>query len=291
MAKRKDQPNPQPNTLKVTASDAKVAIAHQIIEGEGLAEVAISSRDQLTNAYNHYELWASYSRALLDNLFSGDVFQSEFDAPLRIFFGGGSTVAEDIKDYRDDAKEKIERLRRILVRIDLLEEPAQLQHHRITLETGRFGSPPKDKVFLVFGHDELAKSKVEAFLWKINVEPILLGEKANEGKTIFEKLVKHGEVKFAVIIMTPDDLGAAKNAVEDISVLEGRARQNVVFEFGFFAGKLGREHTAVIYVSGTELPSDYRGLGYIGLDTDWQTQLMRELTAAKVNIDHGAMYR
>ena len=42
--------------------------------------------------------------------------------------------------------------------------------------------------------------------------------------------------------MTPDDQGIAKDATD----LKPRARQNVVFELGFFIGELGPERVAAL---------------------------------------------
>jgi Predicted nucleotide-binding protein containing TIR -like domain len=66
-----------------------------------------------------------------------------------------------------------------------------------------------------------------------------------------------------------------------------RARQNVVFELGFFVGKLGRERVTVLYESGVERPSDIDGLAYIALDEagGWKLQLIREMRAAGMDID------
>ena len=70
-----------------------------------------------------------------------------------------------------------------------------------------------------------------------------------------------------------------------------RARQNVVFEMGFFFGALGRERVAVLYEEGVELPSDVDGLVYILLDRSgaWKTAVSREITAAGFQVDLKAL--
>jgi len=78
----------------------------------------------------------------------------------------------------------------------------------------------------------------------------------------------------------PDDVGKANDAAD----LAARARQNVVFELGFFIGKLGPERVAALVKGGIELPSDYDGVVYISLDKeDWQNKLGVELQAAGLN--------
>lgn len=94
------------------------------------------------------------------------------------------------------------------------------------------------KVFVVHGHDNEAKEGVARFLYKLGLEPIILHEQASAGRTVIEKFetYSHG-VAFAVVLLTPDDLGAA---AADVSNLRSRARQNVIMELGYFIGKLGR---------------------------------------------------
>jgi predicted nucleotide-binding protein len=80
--------------------------------------------------------------------------------------------------------------------------------------------------------------------------------------------------------MTADDV--ARLADQPDAALQPRARQNVVFEFGFFAGRLGRGRVAVLYEHGVELPSDVAGVAFIMLDTGgrWEIELLRDLRAA-----------
>jgi predicted nucleotide-binding protein with TIR-like domain len=71
---------------------------------------------------------------------------------------------------------------------------------------------PKD-VFVVHGHDHGMKETLARFLTKAGLNPIILHEQADEGKTIIEKFEKHADVSFAVAIFSRDDLGVAKNAI------------------------------------------------------------------------------
>ena len=95
-----------------------------------------------------------------------------------------------------------------------------------------------NKIFVIHGHDESARETVARFLEKLALEPIILHEQPNKGRTIIEKFEDYADVGFAVVLLTPDDVGAIKDREAD---LRPRARQNVVFEFGYFIGKLGRE--------------------------------------------------
>lgn len=140
------------------------------------------------------------------------------------------------------------------------------------------------RVFVVHGHDHGNKETVARFLSKLDLEPIILHEQPDQGRTVIEKFEAHAEqVSCAVVILTADDVGHAKN---DPSKEELRARQNVVLELGFFVGKLGRNHTFALVQKGVALPSDIHGVVYIPLDeSDWRLRLVRELRAAEIEVD------
>jgi hypothetical protein len=138
----------------------------------------------------------------------------------------------------------------------------------------------RQAVFIVHGHDEALKETVARHVAKItDQEPIILHEKANQGRTIIEKFEDHAaEAGFAIVLGTADDVGTIGGV--DVS----RARQNVVFELGFFFGLLGRGKVAFIYDSVVELPSDINGVAYIPL-SDWKHDLPREMRAAGIDLD------
>ncbi len=85
--------------------------------------------------------------------------------------------------------------------------------------------------------------------------------------------------------MTGDDEGGLAGGPK-----RARARQNVVFELGFFFGKLGRKRVAVLLDRGVEQPSDLDGLVYISLeDGSWKHHLARELQTAGIPVDYSRL--
>jgi predicted nucleotide-binding protein len=117
------------------------------------------------------------------------------------------------------------------------------------------------EVFVVHGHDEGAREAVARFLERIGFKPIILHEQANKGRTVIEKVVEHGDVGFAVVLLTPDDEGSKKG-----EAASPRARQNVLLELGYFIGRLGREHVCALKRGHIELPSDFGGVVYETFD-------------------------
>lgn len=147
-------------------------------------------------------------------------------------------------------------------------------------EATQDNSISKSKVFVVHGHDEALKQEVARIVEKQGLEAIILSEQANHGKTIIEKFEENTDVGAAICLFTGDDYGKAKD-VEDDNL---RARQNVVFEAGYFMGKLGRENVILIANPEIELPSDLQGVVYTN-EKSWQIDVLKELKAIGYAID------
>ena len=159
--------------------------------------------------------------------------------------------------------------------------------------TTKSDSAPADvqnaDIFVVHGHDKELKQSVARTLEKLGLNPIILHEKPNKGRTIIEKFSDYSNVEFAVVLLSPDDIARAVNSENE----SYRARQNVVFELGFFLGKLGRDRVASIYRQheNFEMPSDYNGVLFLEFDAGggWKYRLAKELKDAGYNIDFNAI--
>ena len=116
------------------------------------------------------------------------------------------------------------------------------------------------------------RQSIARTLERQGIEPIILAEQANLGATIIEKFEKYSDVSAAICLFTDDDLGKASK--EDS--LRHRARQNVVFEAGYFIGKLGRENVVLLANSNIEMPSDLSGVVYTN-NSMWEMQVLKEL--------------
>jgi len=144
---------------------------------------------------------------------------------------------------------------------------------------------PSGRIFVVHGCNDAVREKTARFLERVGLQPIILHEQPNEGRTIIEKFVEYSDVSFAVVLLTGDDKGGLKDRPSEDQEL--RARQNVILELGFFLGKLGRSNVCALYEESVEIPSDYKGVLFVKLDAGgaWQMSLAREMKAAKVPFD------
>jgi predicted nucleotide-binding protein len=141
----------------------------------------------------------------------------------------------------------------------------------------------KKEVFIIHGRNENIKMQVKDFLLQLKLSPIILNEQVNKGKTIIEKFENHSNVNAAIALFTDDDYGKFK---EDANY-ENRARQNVIFEAGYFIGKLGRANTIILLEEGLNIPSDLSGYLYTVLDSNkgWHLELAKELKAIGLEVD------
>lgn len=176
---------------------------------------------------------------------------------------------------------------------------AMIKNVKLLDEQGKFGNDdssssnsPKEKsnrIFIVHGHDEDMKKDVALFLYSLKLEPIILSDEANGGfVSVMEKFEKNaGEADFAIVLLSPDDVGYAKRYGEKTA--KSRARQNVILELGYFIGKLGRSNVIAFTKldennESIEQPSDIVGGVIEPFEGNWQERIRKELKKAGYEI-------
>lgn len=144
------------------------------------------------------------------------------------------------------------------------------------------------KAFVVHGHDGEAQQAVARFMERIGFEAVILHERANQGRTVIEKIEAEAGVGFAIILLTPDDEGRVIGGE-----LQPRARQNVMLELGYFIGRLGRHRVCALKRGELEIPSDFAGVVWEQMDdgNGWKQSLGKELEAAGYAIDWNKVMR
>ena len=138
------------------------------------------------------------------------------------------------------------------------------------------------KVFLIHGRDHGARDTVARFLEGLDIQPTILEDAPNRGRTIIEKFEQSTDTDFAIALFTPDD--TAGKTKEN---LKPRARQNVVLEYGYYLGRFGRARVCALVKGDVELPSDISGVLYVSLDDSggWKNKLANELKDAGFSFD------
>ncbi len=274
--KSSDLPESSLPRLTVPRADAERQITGQIDKGHQLLERSIASQAQLDRAQADYWTWSEFNAALLRSLFDSDEVSEEYNTSIVFGFLGPMPFSKEVTSFRSDVEHRIRRLESIRERLPL---------HEVSPARAMSSETPWSvrAVFVVHGSDDGAKETVARFLQQLDLEPTILHEKPSAGRTIIEKFEDYADVGYAVVILTPDDTcstGADEPRMR-------RPRQNVVFELGFFIGKLGRQRVCALFKEGTEIPSDYQGVVYVPMDEGgaWRLGLAREMKHAGMDID------
>lgn len=267
--------------LVVPREEAREKIQERIDKGQELRDLPIRSEAELEDARAKYSNWSSYNSTLLSRLFDSSLIASQYNFFMDDVVSS-SVLATEIGRYGKNVTDRINRLKGILEKLELIPEPISNSTAISSQEqTGARGNG----VFIVHGHDTAAKSEVARFVGKLGLPETILDEKPGRGMTIIEKFEEYASnAGFAIVLLTPDDVGAAKDKRDD---LKPRARQNVIFEMGYFVKGLGRGRVCAMSNEEVELPSDLAGVEYIHLDSNggWKLKLVKELDAAGIAVD------
>jgi predicted nucleotide-binding protein len=254
-----------PAELTISRNEAESKLQDRMQKGREIRQAQINSLATLEAVVNKYSKWNSFNIELLKRIFTTEELAEEYSHYSSLAFMVGQShnpsLGEKIDDLYKNIDKKIHRIDSILERLEII--PLSIATSA-TEEPTRAPAKTK-KIFVVHGHNEIAKTNLEVFLNEIGLEPVVLHRKADEGLTIIEKFEKHSDVGYAFILLTPDEIAYIKSD-EDKSdnerKKEFRARPNVIFEFGYFVGKLGRSRVCCLYTGNVSLPSDVNGMIY-----------------------------
>lgn len=277
--------------LKVTTEDGKakigerIRLGHDMREGVGTAYYGLGTQN--VEAEAAFRKWHDYNVDFLGRLFTTEKISNDYRGCGPLEMASHFDTPQDLARRRNERlAAELEFLESLFDRIELLapEAPVRTSIGGPSVETAT-----STDVFIVHGHDSAIRESVARVVTTLGLNPIILHEQPNSGRTVLEKFEDNSDVGFAVVLLTADDFGRSKAAEAD----NKRARQNVVFELGYFFGKLGRARVCALYEHGVELPSDVHGLVYTEIDAGggWRTALAQELAAAGYDIDFNRLFR
>lgn len=294
--------------LIVPEVDFKKSLEERIEEGKRLLNIEVPQESSYNNGFypyrtgrdkvsysepalkefkNSYSSWNDFNLELLKQSFEpsdNEYYNSYRQCNAILVWGAGN---DPLKTYKDIIESEIKELENLNRKLPLIPHNTTVTNQ--VTETSIQEKPEsvigKD-IFIVHGHNNELKETVARVLEKLGLNPIILHEQPNKGKTIIEKLEDAANrAGFAIILLTGDDIGRSQK--ED--ALKPRARQNVIFEMGLFMGKIGRARVMPLLEEGVENPSDLEGIVYTPIDSkdSWKLDLVQELQAAgyKVSAD------
>ena len=139
------------------------------------------------------------------------------------------------------------------------------------------------EIFIIHGRDQDTQTMVAGFLVQLGLKPVILAKRASQGLSVAEKFQQHAHIGFVIAVLTPDDI----DSPQSVSARNSRTSQNVFFELGYCAGRLGREHVCVLTKGNIDIASTEAGIVAISLDDaeGWKVSLIRELKSAGFDFD------
>lgn len=275
--------------LKMNRTKAEDLLSQQIEAGEEFVDTYYRAHDDLDYALGGFGSWDRENMIMLRDIFEGFGPARKYAEVGELTFDEDDYLSQKAVDFKAHVSACIDTLRALSKELFLYDEPDSVQPKQAPgIKTARLETPiakTTSDVFIVHGRNEKWKQEIASFLKKGGANPIILHEKVSEGRTIIEKFEHYSNVAYSVVILTPDDVGGSKTDRD--AKYHPRARQNVIFELGYFVGKNGRNRVCALYVKDVELPSDYEGVLYVPLEEgdSWKTELARELVAAGIPFD------
>ncbi len=246
-----------------------------IIDLEVLA--SSSKEDFAREFWNEYEFYLKKYNVILKDLQTLGFFKElNFIRPVPLSdqsFGSGFSNQEKAK------------LREIAYNSDILFRKVRLLLSPPASNNRMNDKVRSNKVFLVHGSDNEMKFDVSKVLETLDLDPIVLHENLDMMKNLIEKIDDYSHVSFAVVLLSSDDLAYSKEKTPDDG--KYRANQNVIFELGYFLGRLGNQNVSVIYQKKNdfEIPNDYAGVRWIEYKMGWYYELVKDLKACNFEVD------
>lgn len=202
--------------------------------------------------------------------------QFHYRGPIAIS-SSGESAAQGKAQRNSRINSWVSGQQQVLGLIDVMVEDLELGETENLQSEEDINTPKSGRVFVVHGHNNEMRESVARMLSKLGLEPVILHEQADRGRTIIEKFYEQSDIGFAVVLLSPDDTGYSN--INESDSAKPRARQKVLLELGFFLGRLGRENVIALHQGEVEIPSDFSGVLYTPYDNDraWQYKLTKEL--------------
>lgn len=268
--------------LVVSRDEAAKRIQERIALGEDLRRRVPHSASEFEQVGHDMEAWGDFNEDLLMRIFDSPRYRNQYAAVGMVSIPINPSPQRLLEHQRERVADRVGRLRSVLDRLALVEEIRPTPPEAPT--AGQVRADGVRRVFVVHGHDDGMRETVARFIEKLDLDPVVLLEQPNAGRTLVEKFEAHADVGFAVVLLTPDDEGRAAETTEPYS---RRARQNVILELGYFIGRLGRSRVCALHKGNVELPSDIHGVLWVALDDAgaWRLRLAREIKAIGIDVD------
>ena len=263
-------------------------IQERIKEGNLLLDQQIDSDEELKEAKVAFNNWSEHNKMILSLLFDSSLIADEYAklhadvVPLPSYDSRSfihefprlqhQVLQSYVWQYRKQITTQIKYLQRIGDQLELPGEP-------LFTVPSLFG----DDVFIVHEHDEAAKYAVARFVENLGLTVTMLDDHPNRDGIFINKFEQYvNNAGFAIVLFTADnEFGHRLNA-----------HQNIIFELGYFIGKLGRERVCLLFNGELEMLPDLSGVFYIHMDSndDWKLELAQEMRGVGLPVDLNELF-
>lgn len=238
-----------------------------------------------------YKIWNNRCKEILTRSFEhpNNTDLDGYEKSGRSYF-----IRDIVEEQKKGIRDQVAFMRGFIDRLDLI--PCMIDEG--VSESTKVAIDAK-KVFIVHGHNDSLKVDVARTVEQMGLKAIILHEQDDYGETIIQKFENNAiDIGFAIILLTGDDLAVSNRDLErekkekDFNAkYHLRARQNVVFEMGYFIGKLDRAHVVELLEADVEKPGDLDGTLYIPIDKEgmWRLKLAKRLKSVGYSVDIDAI--
>ena len=283
-----DEHSASPIRLRVPWSTVADLIRERLTIGSELRDREIRSPGEFLQAREDVKNWTAINGEVLLAIVDSAVFAEEHlsgsslvltstDSGVAFAMEWASRARAQTHELAQFVDLKLRNLRSIAERVERIAEVTT------RLAEAQPRQPPGSDVFIVHGHDHSARDTVALFVERLGLNAIILEKEPDLGLTIIEKFERDAaKSAAAIVLLTPDDVGGPSGA----SSVQPRARQNVIFELGYFAARLGRGRVFALMRGSVEIPSDYGAVVYTRLDDEgiWKIKIAANLKASGIAI-------
>jgi predicted nucleotide-binding protein len=126
-------------------------------------------------------------------------------------------------------------------------------------------TPATNDVFVIHGRDETNQLRLSKLIREdFRLMPIVLLDKPGRSAPTIDKFEHHAQTcSYAIALFTADDRVTTKTGEE-----YWQPRPNVIFETGWFVGRLGKERVLILLQEGVKNYSDFDGVNRIQFRDD-----------------------
>jgi len=259
--------------LHIPPEKADELIENKIVSGENLLEQKITNIQQWKSEEKKFKIWNGENFKLLKSIFKNNKVAKDYSSSgwsIERILISDLKLSEKIAKLNLNIQNKLDKLYSIKLSLGIF---------KIHDDTGKRDN--SKKLFFIHGTNCSTKTMVIKFIKDLGLEPIILQEFIAGGKTLIDEILTRSEVKFAIGLLTPDNVGGIQP-----DKLSFRADQNVILELGIFVGLLGRKNVCCLYKGDLQLPENYHGFEYLKIDRygSWRELTIKDLKNAGFDI-------